>query len=156
MGISSNFISLFMSTDRKIILTYFQNLLATVFIFHLSQPPFGRPYILPSPSDAYQVSDPTALTSHSGRSSCLSLESKQSLLFQGRSTLPQLLVPYSRGHCKNICSYIAFASPLVSLHSFQIPFFVIIPNMLHLPSKYLLIDWLVLHNLKGLLTLLKK
>ena len=144
-----------MGTDRKILLTDFQNLLATVLIFHFSQPHFRRSCILPS-SDAYQVSDPTALTSHLLRSQCLALESKQSLLFQGLSTVPQLLVPHSRRHCKNICFYTAFASPLLSLHNLQISFFIIIPNILHLLSEYLLIYWLVLQNPKGLLTLLKK
>ena len=73
------------------------------------------------------------------------------------STLPQLPFSFPRGHCKNICSYSASALPLLFFLNLQFSHLLLFQTYCtYLLSKYLLIDWLVLHNTKGLLTLFKK
>lgn len=94
----------------------------------------------------------TALTSHIERLVWFS-NLGTAYLLRVHSTLPQLpLLPSKRTLQKHLLLHcICFTS-----HLFSISSFVIIPNILPFLSKLLLIDWLVLHNTKGLLTLFKK
>lgn len=121
--------------------------------------PFSSPFPLPSVGgiwcnilDTYEVSALTALTSHIETLVWFS-NLDRAYLLRVHSTLSQLpLLPSKRTLQKHLLLHcICFTS-----HLFSISSFVIIPNILPFLSKLLLIDWLVLHNTKGLLTLFKK